>query len=324
MKKLNLEAIHDEVLDECFYNENQTVKNMIVADDVDAEDSTPVPKAEGYNTKTRLPKGITNEILIDLINAGTNVSKNMDTLVRCNSGLVYAIARKCTCNIPFQDKVQYGFEGLIHAARKYDTSRNNASFSTYASTAIRQTMYIHGNEEARMVVLPRYQSVNNVTIQNFIDRFVSNNGRTPSNEQISEGTGIDMVAVGRVMTYSSNAISLDTPVTEDGSMMLQDVIKGDSTDFHLDPGLVTDESIMNEMLEVIFNELTPNDRSLIEAVHGLNYEDEKSFWTLAAEGFVYTDPKGRTYSSRTSLHRCYNDVVGRIRRCMSDRDINSN
>lgn len=322
MKKLDLESIHDEVLDECFHNENNKVSNLLVNEDEEVEVTT-TPTSESYNTKERLPAGLTNEILIDRINAGIEVSRNMDMLVRCNSGLVYAIARKCTCNISFQDKVQYGFEGLIHAMRKFDTSKG-ISFSTYASTAIRQTMYNYGNEEARMVALPKYQSVNNVTIQSFIERFISNNGRVPTNEQISEGTKIDLVSVGRVMQYSSNAISLDTPVNDDGSVMLQDVIKGDSSDFHLDPGLVTDESIMNELLEVIFQDLSEDDRALIEAVHGLNKEDEKSFWTLASEGFVYTDSKGRQYSSRTSLHRCYNDVVARIRRHMSDRDIKSN
>lgn len=322
MKKLDLESIHDEVLDECFHNENNKVSNLLVNEDEEVEVTT-TPTSESYNTKERLPSGLTNEILIDRINAGTDVARNMDMLVRCNSGLVYAIARKCTCNISFQDKVQYGFEGLIHAMRKFDTSKG-ISFSTYASTAIRQTMYNYGNEEARMVALPKYQSVNNVTIQSFIERFISNNGRVPTNEQISEGTKIDLVSVGRVMQYSSNAISLDTPVNDDGSVMLQDVIKGDSSDFHLDPGLVTDESIMNELLEVIFQDLSEDDRALIEAVHGLNKEDEKSFWTLASEGFVYTDSKGRQYSSRTSLHRCYNDVVARIRRHMSDRDIKSN
>lgn len=322
MKKLDLESIHDEVLDECFHNENNKVSNLLVNEDEEVEVTT-TPTSESYNTKERLPSGLTNEILIDRINAGTDVARNMDMLVRCNSGLVYAIARKCTCNISFQDKVQYGFEGLIHAMRKFDTSKG-ISFSTYASTAIRQTMYNYGNEEARMVALPKYQSVNNVTIQSFIERFISNNGRVPTNEQIAEGTKIDLVSVGRVMQYSSNAISLDTPVNDDGSVMLQDVIKGDSSDFHLDPGLVTDESIMNELLEVIFQDLSEDDRALIEAVHGLNKEDEKSFWTLASEGFVYTDSKGRQYSSRTSLHRCYNDVVARIRRHMSDRDIKSN
>lgn len=322
MKKLDLESINDEVLDECFHNENNKVSNLIVSEDEEVEITT-TPTSESYNTKERLPAGLTNEIIIDRINAGIDVSRNMDILVRCNSGLVYAIARKCTCNIAFQDKVQYGFEGLIHAMRKFDTSKG-ISFSTYASTAIRQTMYNYGNEEARMVALPKYQSVNNVTIQSFIERFISANGRIPTNEQISEGTKIDLVSVGRVMQYSSNAISLDTPVNDDGSVMLQDVIKGESSEFHLDPGLVTDESIMNELLEVIFQDLSDDDRALIEAVHGLNKDDEKSFWTLASEGFVYTDNKGRQYSSRTSLHRCYNDVVARIRRHMSDRDIKSN
>lgn len=321
MKKLNLESIHDEVLDECFHNENNTVKSLLQssADDIDDE-STAVVSSEAYNTKERLPAGLTNEILIDRINSGIDVAKNMDMLVRCNSGLVYAIARKCTCNIQFQDKVQYGFEGLIHAIRKFNTSKKT-SFSTYATTAIRQTMYNYGNEESRMVALPKYQSVNNVTIQNFIERFIANNGRNPTHEQISEGTGIDLTSVSRVMKYTSNAISLDTPVNEDGSVMLQDVIKGESEDFHLDPGLITDESIMNELLEVIFHDLSPDDRALVEAVHGLNHEDEKSFWTLASEGFVYTDSKGRQYSSRTSLHRCYNDVVSRIRRHMNERGI---
>lgn len=322
MKKLDLESIHDEVLDECFHNENHKVSSLIVSDDEEVEVTT-TPTSEGYNTKERLPHGLTNEILIDRINAGTDVSRNMDMLVRCNSGLVYAIARKCTCNISFQDKVQYGFEGLIHAIRKFDTSKG-VSFSTYASKAVRQTMYNYGNEEARIVALPKYQSVNNMTIQSFIERYISNNGKIPTNEQIAQGTNIDLTAVNRVMQYSSNAISLDTPVNDDGSVMLQDVIKGESSEFHLDPGLVTDESIMNELLEVIFQDLSQDDRALIEAVHGLNKDDEKSFWTLAAEGFVYTDSRGKQYSSRTSLHRCYNDVVAKIRRHMNARDIKSN
>lgn len=321
MKKLDLETIHDEVLDECFHNENVKVSNLLVNDD--CVEVTPTPTSESYNTKERLPVGLTNEILIARINAGQDVSRNMDILVRCNSGLVYNIARKCTCNISFQDKVQYGFEGLIHAVRKFDASKG-IFFSTYASTAIRQTMYHYGNEEARIVALPKYQSVNNVNIQKFIERFISNNGSLPTNEQIAEGTNIDLTSVNRVMQYSSNSISLDTPVNDDGSVMLQDVIAGESSEFHLDPGLVTDESIMNELLEVIFQDLSEHDRALIEAVHGLNKDDEKSFWTLASEGFVYTDKLGRQYSSRTSLHRCYNDVVGRIRRHMSDRDIKSN
>lgn len=323
MKKLNLESIHDEVLDECFHNENKTVGNLLVNEEEETEIVTTTPTSEAYDTKERLPSGLTNESLIDLINSGTDVRRNMDILVRCNSGLVYSVARKCTCNIPFQDKVQYGFEGLIRAINQFDTSKG-VNFSTYASTSIRQFMYNYGNEEARMVALPKYQSVNNVTIQNFIERFISTNGRVPSNEQISEGTGIAIPSVNRVMQYSSNAISLDTPVNTDDSLMLQDVIKGEGSDFHLDPALVTDESIMNELLEVIFEDLSTDDRALIEAVHGLNKDDEKSFWTLAAEGFVYTDSKGRKHTSRSSLHRNYNDVVARIRRHMSDRDIRSN
>jgi len=322
-KQLNLEEIQDEVLNECFEDENNDLLELSEDDeDEGSDDSVP----EGGLTLDKLKAAvkaeqyISNEELVKMVQEGVNVEEAKNKIILFNSGLVYNEAKNCTCNIPFQDKVQYGFEGLMKAIYGYN-GQLTTRFSTYATTTIRQHMYRNGNNEVRMVALPEHLSRDNIRIQAFIERYTTENTGYPTNEQISAGTGIDIRAVKRIMNYNANTFSIDTPMNrgEEGSeQTLKDVITSDSADY------VVDERVMNKdfltVMDEIMDELEEHERVLLGLCHGLDGYKMHTFDEIITSGYI--DGKGKFVTSKATLSRRYNDMMDKVRRIVERNNIN--
>lgn len=323
-KQLNLEEIQDEVLNECFEDENNAPLEL--SDDDEDEPGVEDSVQEGGLTLDKLKAAgkseqyISNEDLVNMVQTGVNVEEAKNKLVLFNSGLVYTEAKNCTCNIPFQDKIQYGFEGLMKAIYGFN-GQLTTRFSTYATTSIRQHMYRSGNNEVRMVALPEHLSRENIRIQAFIERYSTENAGYPTNEQISTGTGIAISAVKRIMNYNSNTFSLDTPISrgEDSSeQTLKDVITSDSSDY------VVDERVMNKdfltVMEEIMESLDEHERVLLGLCHGLDGYRMHTFDEIINSGYI--DGKGKFVTSKATLSRRYNDMMDKVRRIVERDNIN--
>lgn len=325
IEQLNLESISDDVLDECFENHNETFEEVLKQSNDDVlEEVDNVEVTDGafnvLDSKLRLPDNLSNEMLIQRIRDGIEVKSNTLLLVRYNSGLVYGQARTCTCNIPFQDKVQYGFEGLLRSIECFDPTQN-VLFSTYATNVIRTTMYNYGNDDVRLITIPRYLSVNNIKVQNYIEKYKSTNGRTPGTGEISTALGIDEGRVKRVLEFMANKpMSIDTPMSngmESSEMTLGDVIKGTSGDYSLSEKAV--QSTAQEALEAILKTLPEAEQYLISRIHGLNGHEESTFAKLEEEGLV--DARGKVMKSHSTIHRRYKEILAKIRQKMEGDDI---
>lgn len=326
LKKLNLDQIQDEVLNECFEAEETTLDNLgsidvegeetKIEDTVSSSDLT----MDKIKASVRSNGYVSNEELIRKIQAGEDVEESKKLLVLYNSGLVYTEAKNCSCNIPFQDKVQYGFEGLMKAIYGYDPNFRTM-FSTYATTAIRQYMYRNGNNDVRMVALPEYLSVNNIKIQSFIERFIKESNGYPTNEQIAEGTDIDIRSVKRIMNYNSNTFSIDTPMnrSEEGSeQTLKDIIPGESADYVVDERCLSKDFLA--VMEEIMNELEEHERVLLGLLHGLDGYRVHTFEEVIESGYI--DGKGKFVTSKATLSRRYNDMMDKVRRIVVRNNIN--
>lgn len=326
LKKLNLDQIQDEVLNECFEAEETTLDNLgsidvegeetKIEDTVSSSDLT----MDKIKASVRSNGYVSNEELIRKIQAGEDVEESKKLLVLYNSGLVYTEAKNCSCNIPFQDKVQYGFEGLMKAIYGYDPNFRTM-FSTYATTAIRQYMYRNGNNDVRMVALPEYLSVNNIKIQSFIERFIKDSNGYPTNEQIAEGTDIDIRSVKRIMNYNSNTFSIDTPMnrSEEGSeQTLKDIIPGESADYVVDERCLSKDFLA--VMEEIMNELEEHERVLLGLLHGLDGYRVHTFEEVIESGYI--DGKGKFVTSKATLSRRYNDMMDKVRRIVVRNNIN--
>lgn len=320
IKQLDLDAIPEEVLDECFTNENEHISlNSDIDDDLEVQiEEEDVDYGKNSYAKIRdTSEFISNEELLRNIKDGKDVSKNREKLVRQNYGLVYSEARKCTCNIPFPDKLQYGFEGLLNAIDKFDVNYKNL-FATYATASIRNVMYRHGNNDVRLVALPEYLSVHNTRIQNFIDSYVDSHQLQPTVEQIALGTGIDVRSVKRLQSHSGLLISMDAPVHGvESDVTLQDVITGDDEDYQLDETCLSQD--FREGIKEAMNWLNNAERKLFAMVNGFDGYVMMSFEQIISEGIV--DERGKRITSKPTMSRRYTEVLAKMAKIIEDKGI---
>lgn len=308
-KELNLNNhIDDEVLDEMFCNENNTYENMSKIDyesvDADVISESTITKNSVPKVKTEVP----NEVLFQLIKDGVDVKKNREQLVLQNSGIVYKEAKSCTCRIPFDDKVQYGFMGLITSIDSFNPDLGY-KFITYAGRAIRQHMYRYGNREARGIEIPEYLSTDNIRVQEYLSDFMTKNGREPTEEEIVSGTSIGIKRVKSIMRSSNNSYSFDTPVHSDNTLTLQDVISSTNPDYNLNESIKS--TPLNEVLDLVFPEMRELDAELIRLVHGLDGHEPHTFDQILDLGII--DTNGNFISSKPTLSRRYNAAIEKFK-----------
>ena len=320
-ESLDLEIIADEILDEIFDNadadNNDTVENLII-NETNTEEISPSEnstiKPPIYHEKE------TNEVLIKKIRDGIDVKKNRDALILQNSGLVFKEARLNTCNIPFQDKVQYGYEGLIKAVDSYDINRiGSTSFSTYAGVSISIRIYRFGNRDARAIEIPEYLSLHNITIQNYINKVQNKEQRTPSEIEISTNTGIALNRVKRALCYTNQTISIYSKMgqqEEEGRTLLE-VLTASGSDYNLDENSMN--TSFEEALELAFKNINPHDRILISLVHGLDGLQSYTLDEILDLGYV--DSTGRRIYSKPTLSRRYTSAIESLKRILKNNNV---
>ncbi len=314
-QELNLDNhIEDDVLNEIFSNENSTFENLSTIDYESIEEPVRETSARLWTKRVKAQK--TNEELVILIRAGVDVKKNRDQLVMQNAGIVYKEAKSCTCRIPFDDKVQYGFEGLMKSIDGFDPTLG-FKFNTYAGRNIRQHIYRYGNREARGIEIPEYLSKENITIQAYITEFVNANAREPSESEISTATGIAESRVKRALRHNSNSYSLDTPTTADNELTLQDVITSDDPNYRLDE--FAKSTPLHEVLDIVFPEIKALEAEIISLVHGLNGNKVHTFDEIIDLGII--DENGSFISSKATLSRRYKAAIESVKRVIGRKKI---
>ena len=138
-------------------------------------------------------------------------------LVEHNLRLVISIAKGFRgFGLSIADLVQYGNEGLIIAARKFDVERG-CRFSTYATWWIKQTIKRGISDASRTIRIPVHLDENiNKVKKAFGIYTVEHNGEYPSEEKISEMTGISVDKVVIAINNMDLTVSLSTPIGGSG------------------------------------------------------------------------------------------------------------
>jgi RNA polymerase primary sigma factor len=128
-------------------------------------------------------------------------------MVECNVRLVLAVARPYSGRgVPFPDLVQEGIVGLVRAVERFD-HRRGVKFSTYAVFWIRRSILdaIGGQWMIRIPAHARRQIAAVRIAENDLRRA----GSTPSEEAISERTGLSLGSVHALRDVARVTVSLD-------------------------------------------------------------------------------------------------------------------
>ena len=191
-------------------------------------------------------------------------------LAEGNLRLVVSLAKHYTGRgVPIMDLIQEGNMGLIHAAEKYDYTKENR-FSTYAAWWIKEAMQRAIDQQSREIRVPVHVAENMKRVQKAARELQQSLGRDATPAEIAQKLGDKTEAeVKDIISYLQSPVSLESPVGEDGEDSLGDLVE-DRTE-------TTPEEAMNilarqEEVQELLGSLTEREQQVIRLRYGLGEE----------------------------------------------------
>lgn len=214
----------------------------------------------------RLDKGKINELIAVINEKEHNIYEAKMELVQANLRLVVSIGKKyINRGMSFLDLIQEGNIGLMKAVDKFEYQRGY-KFSTYATWWIRQAITRSIADQARTIRIPVHmiESINKLmrTSRNLLQKY----GREPTAEEIGAEMCMSADKVRAVLKISQEAVSLETPVGDDGDSSYGDFIPDMEAD---NPSHKAGNAVFRERLDKVLATLTEREEKVLRLRFGL-------------------------------------------------------
>jgi RNA polymerase primary sigma factor len=148
--------------------------------------------------------------------AGDEAAKRR--LIESNLRLVMSLTRNYrTAGVPLLDLIQEGNLGLIRAVEKFDY-RMGYKLSTYATWWIRQAITRALADQGRLIRLPAHVSDQARRTMRSRRQLAQKLNRDPTPAEIAADTGYTEARVVDLIDLVEDAISIETPLSEGGSI----------------------------------------------------------------------------------------------------------
>jgi RNA polymerase primary sigma factor len=223
--------------------------------------------------------------------------------IRANLRLVVSIARRYDKGqMPLIDLVQEGNLGLIKAVERFDYKRG-FRFNTYASWWIRHAIGRALADKGQAVRVPVHALDAQQRLGRAVDAITLRLGRTPTEEELVEETGINSRKLKKVQKHKLALIaSLDKEISSADNRKYIDLLADESMKNPFESALLSSwEENMNSVLEI----LSPIERTIVKWRYGLDNDGEEM--TLKEIGNHYN-------LSRERIRQIQEQALKKIRR----------
>ena len=213
------------------------------------------------------------------IEAGDTYARKQ--LAQANLRLVVNIAKKFnSTSFSFLDLIQEGNIGLMKAVDKFDY-RKGFKFSTYATWWIRQAISRAINDKSRIIRIPVHQCERINKVRRVRRDLSQSLGREVTREDIAKELGLPDDQVAKIISYSLDTVSLETPVGEEQDSQLSDYIRDEASP---EPEAAVVAGSMRESVLELMDCLTEREEMILRMRFGIDDGRER---TLDELGGVY-------------------------------------
>ncbi len=204
------------------------------------------------------------------IDAGWDIYKQAkEGLVRANLRLVISVSKKfVNRGMQFSDLIQEGNIGLMKAVEKFDYHRGY-KFSTYATWWIRQAITRGIADQGRTIRLPVHMIETINRLLRVSKDFLLEEHREPTPEEMAIQLGTEVGKVKSALKIAKDAISLDTPVGDDGETFLGDFIEDKEK---LGPDEVSMVASLRQCLSQVMSSLSPREAKVLRLRYGIDVD----------------------------------------------------
>jgi RNA polymerase primary sigma factor len=215
-------------------------------------DRYPMPN---YDEQVELAKRVT---------AGDDEAKKQ--MVAANLRLVLHWARRYQDRgVEMVDLVQEGTFGLLRAVEKFDWERG-FKFSTYATWWIRQALQRAVQQHGRTIRIPLEVGEQLQRLEVTISELTSIFGRPPTDDELTEATGMSKEVRDGLRGLAGVTASLDQPASSDSATTLGDLVAPSQHDWVGD----IENNLLDQELHSALAQLTELQREVVALRFGLN------------------------------------------------------